>query len=51
MGGIHLSHSASLSCDPETQEPPLTQQVINNTLAVLLQQRLPALALPVSPPW
>lgn len=47
-GGIHLSRLASVSCDPETQEPPLTQQVINNPLAVLLPQRLPALASPVS---
>lgn len=49
-GGIHLSRSASVSCDPETQEPPLTQQVINNPLAVLPPQRLPALASPVSCP-
>lgn len=46
-GGMHLSRLVPLSCDPETQEPPLTQQVINNPLAVLLLQCLPVLALPV----
>lgn len=44
---MHLSRLVPLSCDPETQEPPLTQQVINNPLAVLLLQCLPVLALPV----
>lgn len=46
-GGMHLSCLVPVSCDPEILEPPLTQQVINNPLAVLLLQCLSVLASPV----